>query len=71
MPEHLLLSGQASYILHIAASEDVLRLNRVTRSTGEGEIRHASGSRYAPSVPLKAIVVCLEESRPFVADRLA
>ncbi|WP_306224604.1 Coenzyme F420 hydrogenase/dehydrogenase, beta subunit C-terminal domain [Bosea beijingensis] len=64
--EHLLLSGQASYVLQVAASEDVPWLNRVMRSTSEGQIRHASGSRYAPSAPLAAIVACLEESRPFV-----
>jgi coenzyme F420 hydrogenase subunit beta len=63
--EHLLLSGQARYILQVAASEDVPWLNRVMKSTSEGQIRHASGSRYAPSAPLSAIVACLEEGQPF------
>lgn len=64
--EHLLLSGQARYVLQVAASEDVPWLNRVMRSTTDGQIRHASGSRYAPSAPLTAIIACLEEGQPFV-----
>lgn len=64
--EHLLLSGQARYVLQVAASEDVPWLNRMTRSMTDGQIRHASGSRYAPSAPLAAIIACLEEGQPFV-----
>lgn len=64
--EHLLLSGEARYVMQVAASEDVPWLNKMMRSTTDGQIRHASGSRYAPSAPLSAIIACLEEGQPFV-----
>lgn len=63
--QHLLQSGQARYIVQVAASEDVPWLNKVMKSAWSGEVRHASGSRYAPSAPLSAIVDCLDQEQPF------
>lgn len=64
--EHLLASGQARYVLQVAASEDVPWLNRVVRSGAVEDVRLASGSRYAPSAPLELLISCLEQGEPFV-----
>ncbi len=61
----LLASGQAKFILQVAASETVPWLNQVTHSNDAAQIRHASGSRYAPSAPLAGIVQLLDAEVPF------
>lgn len=63
--ERLLASGQAQYVLQVAASAETPWLNTVIRSYGVDSIRQASGSRYAPSAPLGAIIDCLSEGVPF------
>lgn len=63
---HLLESGQANYVLQVAASEEVPWLNQLVRSADGAAVRHASGSRYAPSAPLEPLLRCLDEGRPFV-----
>lgn len=63
--EHLLASGQARYVLQVAASTEVPWLNRVLRSTDQSSVRLASGSRYAPSAPLETLIRCLDEGLPF------
>jgi coenzyme F420 hydrogenase subunit beta len=63
--EHLLSSSQARYVLQVAASTDTPWLNTLVRSASIDAVRHASGSRYAPSAPLEPIIRCLDEGQPF------
>ncbi len=62
---HLLSSGQAEFILQVTASDGQPWLNQIVRSSSPGDVRQASGSRYAPSAPLEPIVRCLAEGRRF------
>jgi coenzyme F420 hydrogenase subunit beta len=64
--QQLLDSGEARFVLQVAASPEVPWLNQVVRSGDAAAVRRASGSRYAPSAPLESVVRCLEEGEPFV-----
>jgi coenzyme F420 hydrogenase subunit beta len=64
--QHLLSTGQAAYVLQVAASREVPWLNTLVRSDDAASVFRASGSRYAPSAPLEQIIACLDEGHPFV-----
>lgn len=62
---HLLDSGQAAFVLHVAADPDQpMRSTWVMSDTPE-QVRARAGSRYGPTAPLAGLLVALERSQPF------
>jgi coenzyme F420 hydrogenase subunit beta len=49
---HLLETGTATRVLHVAMDPDHPLLSAIARSTGRADVLRAAGSRYAPAAPL-------------------
>ncbi len=56
----MLESGAVAYVLHIGADPDDILKTRIVRSRTRADVLEATGSRYAPSAPLRNIVAEME-----------
>lgn len=63
---HILESGKADYIVHLAADPERPMLSKTQRSFTADDVIAASGSRYAATAPLADIQSALDDGRPFV-----
>jgi coenzyme F420 hydrogenase subunit beta len=57
---HLLESGAADRVLHVAMDPDHPLLTAIARSSGRADVLRAAGSRYAPASPLAELMAELE-----------
>lgn len=62
---HILESGKADYILHLAADPDRPMLSKTRRSYTAEQVVEGSGSRYAATAPLLGVAQALDDGRPF------
>ena len=62
---HILDSGKADYIMHLAADPVRPMLSKTQRSYTAEDVIRASGSRYAATAPLVDVQSALEDGRPF------
>lgn len=62
---HLVESGKAAFVLHVAADPDQPMRSTWVMSESPCEVRARSGSRYGPTAPLAGLMTALERSQPF------
>lgn len=62
---HILQSGKADYIVHLAADPERPLLSKTQRSYTAEDVIAASGSRYAATAPLVDIRSALDDGKPF------
>lgn len=62
---HILESGKADYIVHLAADPERPFMSKTQRSYTAQDVINASGSRYAATAPLTDISAALDDGRPF------
>ena len=62
---HLVTSGQASFVLHVAADETDPFGNAARPSRDRDDVMAAAGSRYSPSSPLASIATYLDAGDRF------
>ena len=62
---HILETGKADYIVHLAADPERPLLSKTQRSRTADDVIAASGSRYAATAPLVDIASALDDGRPF------
>lgn len=62
---HILESGKADYIVHLAADPERPMLSKTQRSYTPDDVVRATASRYAATAPLTGIASALSDDRPF------
>jgi len=62
---HILETGKADYILHLAADPERPLLSKAHRSHDRAGVLAGAGSRYSAAAPLVGIAETLDEGRPF------
>ena len=63
---HILETGKADYIVHLAADPERPLLSKTQRSYTTEDVIRGSGSRYAATAPLVDIQSALDDGKPFV-----
>lgn len=62
---HLVESGKAAFVLHVAADPDQPMRSTWVISESAAEVRAHAGSRYGPTAPLAGLNRALERGQPF------